>query len=207
VDFDRKKHWEEAWSSKVATEASWYQSEPRLSLSLIANCSPEPDTWMIDIGGGASLLVDHLLDAGFKNLTVLDISAAALDQAKHRLGHRSGQVAWIEADITQAKPGGNFDIWHDRAAFHFLTAADDRALYVSVLKRSLVPGGHAIIAAFAPGGPQKCSGLDIVQYDAEKLAGELGPGFVLVEKVQERHITPAKREQLFGFYRFQRRAM
>ena len=199
---DRKKHWESTWSDKSVTETSWYQEVPRLSLSMIAHASPGLDDPLIDIGGGASLLVDHLLKAGYRNLAVLDISARALEQAQQRLGDDSRQVEWIEADVTQYDPDRKFALWHDRAAFHFLTSAKDRSAYVAVLKKALTTGGQAVIASFAPGAPRKCSGLDIIQYDAEKLGLELGPDFVLDEEDQEIHITPLGREQKFGVYRF-----
>ena len=199
---DRKKHWERTWSEKSVTETSWYQEVPRLSLAMIAHASPGPNDPLIDIGGGASLLVDHLLKAGYRNLAVLDISLLALKQAQQRLGEDYRQVEWIETDVTKYQPDRKFALWHDRAAFHFLTSAKDRAAYVSVLKKALTAGGQAVIAAFAPGAPRQCSGLDIIQYDAEKLGLELGPEFVLDEEDQEIHITPLGREQQFGVYRF-----
>ena len=203
-DFDRKRHWERVYRDKSAQQTSWYQKEPRLSLLMIANAGLDHDTALIDVGGGASLLVDHLLGLGYRDLSVLDISRAALDQARERLGEEASRVNWIEADVTSYVPDRQFDLWHDRAAFHFLTAEEDRLRYVQVLRQSLAPGGQAIIAAFAPAGPEKCSGLDIVQYNALKLGDELGPGFILEEQEEESHVTPANREQLFNFFRFRR---
>jgi len=203
-DFDRKRHWERVYRDKSAQQTSWYQKEPRLSLLMVANAGLDHDAALIDVGGGASLLVDHLLDLGYRDLSVLDISRAALDQARERLGEEAYRVNWIEADVTSYVPDRQFDLWHDRAAFHFLTAEADRLQYLQVLRKSLAPGGQAIIAAFAPAGPEKCSGLDIVQYDAVKLGDELGPGFVLEEQEEESHVTPANREQLFNFFRFRR---
>ncbi len=200
---DRKRHWETVYGNKTAEETSWYQLFPRLSLSMIARAGVGRDAALVDIGGGASLLVDHLLDQGYRDLTVLDISAAALAQASSRLGQRAKRITWVEADVTVYEPSRQFDLWHDRAAFHFLTEAKDRKRYMTVLRKALAPGGQAIVATFAPGGPQKCSGLDIVQYDAGKLGDELGPEFTLQEQHQERHETPAGREQLFNFFRFQ----
>jgi trans-aconitate methyltransferase len=136
-------------------------------------------------------------------VTVLDLSSAALRRSRKRLGQRADEVCWIETDVTRFDPLRTYDLWHDRAAFHFLTKAADRRRYREVLVRSLVPGGQVILATFAPGGPRKCSGLDIVQYDAAKMEQELGPGFSLREQRQERHRTPAGGEQLFGFYRFE----
>jgi SAM-dependent methyltransferase len=203
-DFDRKRHWETVYSKKAAEETSWYQAIPHLSLSMIANAGLGPEASLVDIGAGASLLVDHLLDQGYRDLTVLDISSAALAQASSRLGERAALVKWTETDVTAFKPARQFDLWHDRAAFHFLTEAEDRQRYLAVLQKALAPGGQAILATFAPGGPAKCSGLDIVQYDAERLGRELGPEFILLEQQEERHVTPAGGEQLFNFFRFQR---
>lgn len=201
---DRKLHWESAWIGKQATEASWYQRVPRLSMTMIRNGSPGSEASLIDVGGGASVLVDYLLDAGYRRVAVLDISAEALRQAGERLGERAGGVEWIEADITRYRPTRRFDLWHDRAAFHFLLWPEDRKAYVQTLRQTLKPRGQAIIAAFAPDGPRKCSGLDIVRYDADKLGAELGREFVLEEEVREIHLTPAGKEQRFGFYRFRR---
>jgi len=203
-EFDRKQHWEAVYGDKPAQQSSWYQKEPRLSLLMIANAEFDHGAALIDVGGGASLLVDHLLGLGYRDLTVLDISRAALDQARQRLREAASGVNWIEADVTSFVPDRQFDLWHDRAAFHFLTARDDRLKYVQVLRKSLAPGGQAIIAAFAPRGPTKCSGLDIVRYDEAKLGDELGPEFILEEQEEESHVTPANREQLFNFFRFRR---
>jgi SAM-dependent methyltransferase len=202
--FDRKQHWESVHGDKPAQQTSWYQTVPRLSLSMIAHTGFNHTASLIDVGGGASFLVDHLLDLGFRDLTVLDISRAALDQASERLGARASIVSWIEADVTRFAASRQFDIWHDRAAFHFLTATQERKRYVQVLRTALAPGGQAVIAAFAPRGPAKCSGLDIVRYDAEKLGGVLGPEFILEEQEEESHTTPANREQLFNFFRFRK---
>lgn len=202
--FDRKTHWEKAWRSKRADETSWHQAVPDLSLSMIRNSGLDPEEPLIDVGGGASPLVDHLLDRGFHDLTVLDISAAAIAQTRKRLGNRAKRVNWIESDITAFEPGRCYRFWHDRAVFHFLTSTADRQRYVEVLQRALAPGGHAVIATFAPGGPLKCSGLDIVQYDAAGLQAELVGGLALREQQIEMHRTPAGNEQKFGFYRFER---
>jgi SAM-dependent methyltransferase len=203
-EFDRKRHWEGVYGDKPAQQTSWYQKEPRLSLLMVANAGLDHDAALIDVGGGASLLVDHLLGLGYLNLSVLDISGAALEQARQRLGEKASRVNWIEADVTSYDPDRQFNLWHDRAAFHFLTAKEDRLQYVQVLRKSLAPGGQAVIAAFAPRGPAKCSGLDIVQYDAVKLGDELGTEFILEEQKEESHVTPANREQLFNFFRFRR---
>jgi len=202
---DRKQHWQEVYTGKAVHETSWHQANPVTSLSLIETATAGPAASLIDVGGGASLLVDHLLKAGYRDLTVLDIAQAALAQARRRLGPKADAVEWIESDVTEFEPGRTWTIWHDRAAFHFLTGAADRRRYVKVLNRALADGGQAIIAAFALDGPSRCSGLDVVRYDAASLAAELGAGFVLQEERFEVHWTPAGREQRFGFYRFSKR--
>jgi SAM-dependent methyltransferase len=204
-EFDRKQHWERVYHDKLAQQTSWHQEEPLLSLSMIANAGFNHKAALIDVGGGASRLTEYLLGLGYQALSVLDISLAALEQAKDRLGERAPMVNWIEADVTRFLPDRVFDLWHDRAAFHFLTSASDRLRYVRVLHKTLAPGGQAIIAAFAPGGPVKCSGLDIVQYDAAKLGAELGPEFILEEQAENAHVTPANHVQLFNFFRYRRR--
>jgi SAM-dependent methyltransferase len=203
---DRKQHWESVYTNKSPLEVSWYQTEPRLSLELIAASGVARDAAIIDVGGGASVLVDRLLAAGYTNLSVLDISAQALAHAQRRLGGQAGRVTWLEADITQFVPPQNYHLWHDRAVFHFLTDAADRRRYVEALRHGLVPGGQLIIAAFAIGGPLKCSNLDIAQYDAATLAAELGPEFRLLEERSELHHTPSGKDQRFGYYRFARQA-
>ena len=203
-DLDRKQHWERVYGNKPAQQTSWHQDVPRLSLSMIANTALGRGAALIDVGGGASLLVDHLLDDGYLDLSVLDISRAALKQARNRLGDRAATVKWIEADVTRFVPERQYDLWHDRAAFHFLTEEVDRRRYISVLHETLAPGGQLVIAAFAPSGPTKCSGLDIIQYEAEKLSASLGSEFILQEQAAESHITPLGREQNFNFFRFKR---
>lgn len=199
--FDPKSHWETIYRDKSALEVSWYQKEPRLSLELIERTGISKDATIIDVGGGASLLVDYLHNTGYTNLTVLDISASALDCARQRLAEQASMIDWIESDITAYRPSKTFALWHDRAVFHFLTDAVDRQKYVEVLKQSLQPNGHVIIAAFAIGGPDKCSGLNIVQYDANKLQAELGAGFELQEERSETHLTPDNKPQQFGYFR------
>lgn len=201
---DRKHHWEKVYRDRPAAETSWHQAAPRLSLSMIGRAGIKAEDALIDIGGGASLLVDHLLDRGFSRVSVLDLSGAALQQARQRLGERARRVDWIEADVCDFCPDTVYRLWHDRAAFHFLTAAGDREKYVRNLRRALAPGGQAVIATFAPAGPPKCSGLDIVRYDSEGLMAELGPGFRLEEQAGEIHLTPAGREQAFNYFRLER---
>lgn len=200
----RKQHWETVYQDKSPLEVSWYQSRPTLSLELIASCELSPAASVIDVGGGASTLVDHLLEQGYRHLSVLDISAAALEHARRRLGERAGEVEWIEADITEFVPPRTYDLWHDRAVFHFLTEAEDRSRYRDLLERAIAPGGHLIIAAFAPDGPTMCSGLPICRYDAAGLLDEVGPGFKLVDERREVHVTPADKEQSFAFFHLQR---
>jgi SAM-dependent methyltransferase len=201
---DRKKHWEQVYANKSSLEVSWYQDEPRQSLELIHRSGIGKDAPLIDVGGGASLLIDWLLADGYRQLAVLDISGAALAVVRQRLGERAADIEWHEADVTQFSAPHPFSLWHDRAVFHFLTAAEDRRRYVEVLNRTLVSGGHVVIAAFAPGGPTRCSGLEIVQYDAAKLMAELGPDFRLEEQQTETHLTPAGKEQLFWFFRLRK---
>jgi len=201
---DRKLHWEKVYSDKPPGEVSWFQQEPHLSLRLIGNTQLEPGDAMIDVGGGASTLVDHLCTAGFTNIAVLDISSHALAHARLRLAERACNVDWYEEDVTGFEPPRQFCLWHDRAVFHFLTEKADRKKYIDVLRKALKPGGHLVIMAFALDGPKKCSGLDIVQYDTEKLNAELGKGFVLVETGHETHLTPMGNEQKFAYFRYTR---
>ncbi|MBD2857402.1 class I SAM-dependent methyltransferase [Spongiibacter sp. KMU-158] len=200
---ERKTHWENVYQQKSPVEVSWYQAIPEVSLALIERCQLPKDASVIDVGGGASLLVDSLLEQGFTSLTVLDISAAALAHSQQRLGDLAEKVSWRTADITAVDFGVKFDLWHDRAVFHFLTAAADRQAYIENLKQALKPGGFLILSAFDIGGPEKCSGLEIVQYDAEKLQAVLGADFNLLEERREQHHTPAGREQAFHYFRFQ----
>lgn len=200
----KKEHWEQVYHKRSPLEVSWYQAEPKLSLELIATTGLSPDAAIIDVGGGASTLVDALLQRQYQKLAVLDISGTALAHARARLGDQADSVEWFEADITRFKPPHAFDLWHDRAVFHFLTEADDRRHYVTSLKNTLNPGGHLIIATFAIGGPTQCSGLDIVQYDAGKLLEELGTDFQLIEERSETHKTPAAAEQKFTYFRLRK---
>lgn len=198
---DRKTHWERVYCGKSPLEVSWYQLKPALSLRLIENSGISRDQAIIDVGGGASVLADHLLKSGYRDVSVLDIAASALASARQRLGKMGECVTWHEADITSFAPRRAYRLWHDRAVFHFLTGAADRRKYVAVLKQALPPGGHVVLAAFAIGGPEKCSGLDIVQYDADKLLGELGPEFTLAEQAGELHDTPSGGAQQFSYFR------
>ena len=199
---DKRAYWQNIYQGKSASDVSWYQLKPKLSLRLIHSAGIASNDSIIDIGGGASVLVDKLCKDGYSNLAVLDISKNALLSAKNRLGDLSKSIEWFEADITQFVAPYPIALWHDRAVFHFLTEQSDRKAYVKALKHALMPGGHFIIAAFSFGGPEKCSGLEIVQYDAGKLITELGEGFELLEERNETHITPANKEQQFTYFHF-----
>jgi ubiquinone/menaquinone biosynthesis C-methylase UbiE len=200
----RKDHWEKVYSEKQPTEVSWYQQHPEYSLELIDSTGIDPSASIIDIGGGASTLVDNLLKAGYENLSVLDISSAAIKQAKGRLveNEMAKKVKWIELDITKFKTDERFDVWHDRAVFHFLIDEKDRLSYVNVMSRVLEIGSTAIIAAFDFNGPKQCSGLDVVHYNPEKMSAVLGPSFQLIETRSEEHVTPSDSLQSFIYCRF-----
>ncbi|WBL79355.1 class I SAM-dependent methyltransferase [Bradyrhizobium xenonodulans] len=201
---DRSTHWDNVYATKGEAEVSWFQDSPTISLEMIRAADPAPGARVIDIGGGASRLVDALLQHGYRDLAVLDLSANALDAAKRRIGHAASTVDWMVADATTWQPAKTYDIWHDRAAFHFLTEARDRAAYVARLRSAVAPGGHVIIATFAPDGPEKCSGLPVQRHDSASLAAELGPEFELVETRSETHHTPWNSTQAFQFSRFRR---
>jgi ubiquinone/menaquinone biosynthesis C-methylase UbiE len=203
--FERKSHWEDVYTRKAATEVSWYQPRPEKSLKLIARTGVGTTARIIDVGGGASTLVDALLTQGFQHVTVLDIAAAALETAKRRVGERADEVTWLEADITQANlPSAYYDVWHDRAVFHFLTEAADRRSYIDAVERSLKPGGHIIVATFAVDGPRKCSGLDTLGYSPAELRREFGSNFRLVTGSCEEHLTPFGTTQRFSYSLFER---
>lgn len=201
----RKEHWEQVYDTKSPFQVSWYQSEPKISLQFIEASNCPKDAAIIDVGGGASILVDRLLEIGYSNVSVLDLSGMALAHAQDRLEEKSLAVNWIEADVTQFNSPMLYDLWHDRAVFHFLTDARDREKYIDRLTKSLRRGGHLIIATFAMGGPKKCSGLEIIQYDANKIASELGVAFEMKSERFETHITPSGAEQKFNYFYFVKR--
>lgn len=203
---DAKAHWEDVYATKGEAEVSWFQETPDISLDLIAATGVAKDAAIIDVGGGASRLVDALLARDFSNLTVLDISQAALDAARARIGAAARRVAWIAADATQWEPTAQYDVWHDRAAFHFLTEPDQQRAYLDRLRRALVPGGHLIIGTFAPDGPERCSGLPVQRHDGTSLGRLLGEEFALVEGRRHDHTTPWGSTQHFQFSRFRRRS-
>jgi SAM-dependent methyltransferase len=194
-----QSHWENVYSTKGEKEVSWFQESPGPSLALIAEIGAVPNSAIIDIGGGASRLVDHLIDDGFHDVTVLDLSAAALEAAKARLGERADRAHWLVADATNWQPSRTYDVWHDRAAFHFLTEARDRDGYIARLRLGLKIGGHAILATFALDGPEKCSGLPVMRYDAARLGQTLGAGFNLLQSQRDDHATPWGSQQMFQF--------
>lgn len=200
----RQAHWQKVYTNKDENEVSWFQKNPAPSLELIAQVGAIPASAIIDIGGGASRLVDNLIDRDFEDVTVLDLSEAALDAAKARLGSRAAQVHWIVADATVWEPLKASDIWHDRAAFHFLTEERDRAAYVARLVRALKIAGYAIIATFALDGPGRCSGLSVVRYDPASFGQALGAAFQLAHTRPHAHATPWGSDQSFQFSGFRR---
>lgn len=198
-------HWENVYHTKGRDEVSWYREHLDMSLRMIAGTAVAHDAAIIDVGGGNSTLVDDLLERGFADVTVLDISAKALNDSKRRLESKADQVNWIVADVTVNPILENrYDLWHDRAVFHFLTSEYDRRQYVELVDRSLEPGGHIIVASFDLDGPSKCSGLDVVRYSPEALNDELGESFRLIESVNETHQTPFGTTQDFVYCYFRK---
>jgi SAM-dependent methyltransferase len=194
------------YQTKSSTEVSWYQRYPELSLQLIQKAGISSDDPIIEVGAGASTLVDCLLERGFHQLAVLDIAAAAMQHTQARLGDNAKKVQWIEADITQFQPPQQYQYWHDRAVFHFLTDAQNRKNYLQVLQTALRPKGYAMIATFAADGPEKCSGLNVVRYDTQRMGEALGNSLKLLEVHHESHVTPSGGEQKFIYFLFQNNA-
>lgn len=195
-----KQHWEEVYTTKSTDAVSWFQPHAALSLDLIRATGLGKDAGIIDVGGGASTLVDDLLANGYNDLTVLDLSIHALEAARHRLGKDENLVRWIEADITEVDlPARRYDIWHDRAVFHFLTTPEQREAYVQTVFRSVKPGGHVIVATFAEDGPLECSGLPVMRYRPEELHDQFGEAFTLLKHTREAHHTPAGKVQQFVY--------
>ncbi|MGB8628046.1 MAG: class I SAM-dependent methyltransferase [Xanthobacteraceae bacterium] len=200
----RLSHWQNVYREKAENQVSWFQETPGISLELIEAVHPKFDWAVIDIGAGASRLVDVLAREGYRDLTVLDVSENAIAMAKARMDEPAAMVKWIVADVTQWQPARRYDLWHDRAAFHFLIEAADRTAYVERLTGALFPGGHAIIGTFAMDGPERCSGLPVVRYDAALLSTTLGNAFALVETRHHDHRTPMGGVQHFQFSIFRR---
>ena len=202
---DRQAHWQNVYRTKSEQQVSWSQSLPEPSLGLIEKFASERSASIVDIGGGASRLVDALHERGYRHLTVLDLSEASLQSAKDRLGDDAASVQWVAADATKWQPPQAFDIWHDRAAFHFLVDPRDREAYTARLHQGVRTGGHAIIATFALDAPEKCSGLPVQRYDHVALGAALGPAFALVHHQPHHHVTPWGAAQSFQFSVFRRK--
>lgn len=201
---EQKSHWDKIYSTKQANEVSWTQAIPQTSLSFLRDAQLDKSASIIDIGGGDSKFVDFLLDEGFENITVLDISEQALNRAKQRLAEKAAKVHWVVSDITAFEPSQNYDFWHDRAAFHFLTTETQIARYLSVARQAVKKNGFVTIGTFSTNGPKKCSGLDIKQYSEESLTAELENGFEKIKCFTEDHITPFDTAQNFLFCSFKR---
>jgi ubiquinone/menaquinone biosynthesis C-methylase UbiE len=200
----RKEHWDKVYSSKSDAAVSWYRPRLETSLALLEEAGMAGTSRIIDVGGGASTLVDDLVGRGMEHVTVLDVSAVPLEHARARLGDAAAGVEWLEGDIiTLELPQQSFDLWHDRAVFHFLTETQDRRRYLATLRRALRPGGHVVLCTFAEDGPLKCSGLDTVRYSADDLMAEVGPDLRLLRTVKERHRTPRGSEQIFRYFLMQ----
>ena len=194
------QHWDRVYGTKAPDAVSWYRPHLEQSLAFIESSGLDRAEGIIDVGGGASTLVDDLLERGYQDITVLDISSQAIDGAKTRLGARADSVTWLVGDITRiVLPEKRFSFWHDRAVFHFLTAAEDRKAYVVAVRRALKVNGHIVVATFGPRGPEKCSGLDVARYDAAALHGEFGASFQKVDSCTEHHMTPWGTDQEFVY--------
>lgn len=203
MTYDAKEHWESIYQTKKPNEVSWYQDKPNTSLKLIAEVGLGKNASIIDIGAGDSKLVDNLLDIGFRNITVLDISSTALEKAKKRLGNRADAVKWVVSDLREFETSDRYDIWHDRAVLHFLTAEEDVNKYVEVIRRFLKPNGYLILSTFSENGPKRCSGLDIKQYSEDSVK-ELFSNFEHVKSFEEEHLTPLGASQIFIYSIFRK---
>jgi 2-polyprenyl-3-methyl-5-hydroxy-6-metoxy-1,4-benzoquinol methylase len=199
---NQKDHWERVYQKQSPAEVGWYQAYPEKSLKLINNTCEGTDCRIIDVGGGTSKLSEHLLDQGYTKLTVLDISSNSIEKAKSQLGAKSSSITWIAADITKYSFNEQYDVWHDRAVFHFLSKTEDRKRYINSLNQTLMLNGHLIMATFSLDAPPKCSGLPVVRYSPETLQNELGDNFNLVESFTDKHVTPSGVPQNFIFCRF-----
>ena len=204
MKYDTKKHWENVWTTKKSNEVSWYQEYPKTSINLILPTNPSKDAKIIDVGGGDSNLSETLLDLGFKNITVLDISANALERAKKRLGDKSSMITWIESDILEFENDNRYDIWHDRALLHFLTSEENLKNYVKLVKQHVIQGGYLIISTFSTKGPIKCSGLDTRQYSEESIKELFSNEFEHIKSFEEEHVTPRGMGQVFTWNVFRK---
>lgn len=204
TDFERKKHWENIYQTKDFTDVSWYQAKPETSLNFLQEFNVEKTAKVIDIGGGDSYLVDHLLDLGYENITVLDISESALNKAKERLGNKAHQVNWIVADIATFKPTQQYDFWHDRAVFHFLTNEQDIDNYLKSMQKGIKATGVLILGTFSEQGPKKCSGIEIKQYSEKSMTDRLKAFFEKIKCITVDHITPFATIQNFVFCSFRK---
>jgi 2-polyprenyl-3-methyl-5-hydroxy-6-metoxy-1,4-benzoquinol methylase len=203
--YDMKEHWESVWARKKSNEVSWYQEYPKISIDLILSTNPSKDASIIDVGGGDSNLVDKLLDLGFKNITVIDISAKALERAKERLGKSAEMVKWIECDIRKFESSDRYDVWHDRALLHFLTSEKDLKNYVELTKKYIKEDGHLILATFSTNGPMMCSGLDTKQFSEESMKKLFASEFEHVKSFEEKHMTPFGTGQIFIYNIFRKK--
>lgn len=199
---DRQTHWQGVYQTKRENQVSWFQESPDVSLDLIRATGAKPGTAIVDVDGGASRLVDTLIQEGFRSVSVLDLSENALATSRARLGESARRVDWIVADVTAWQPHRVYDVWHDRAAFHFLTDPDDQVAYAGCVRRAVSPGGYVIIGTFAPNGPERCSGLPVVRHDAISIGEALGRYFALEESRQHEHATPWGTIQRFQFSLF-----
>lgn len=201
-----RHHWDKVYSQRAPDTVSWHQAEPVVSLALINDAGLGPDARIIDVGAGTSELVGRLLERGYRDLTALDISDQALEHGRLQLAGRAGRIAWLAQDVTRWKPPqARFDLWHDRAVFHFLVEAAAQRAYVAALRRALAPDGYVILATFAPTGPATCSGLPVRRYGPQEIQLALGPTFELVESLAETHLTPASAAQDFTWCLLRRR--
>jgi len=204
MEYDIKEHWEDVWARKKSNEVSWYQQEPKTSLEMILSTNPSKDAEIIDVGGGDSKLVDKLLELGFKNITVLDISAKALKRAQERLEQRVDRIKWIECDIREFDSDYKYDIWHDRALLHFLTSEEDLKNYVDLTRKHVKESGYLILSTFSTNGPMMCSGLDTRQYSEESMKKLFSNGFEHVKSFEEEHKTPFGVGQIFIYTVFRK---
>ena len=196
MTYDAKAHWESIYQTKKPNEVSWYQEKPKTSLNLIAETGLDKDSRIIDIGAGDSNLVDNLLNIGFRNITILDVSSAALEKAKKRLGNKADIVKWVVSDLREFETSDRYDLWHDRAVLHFLTEEEDISKYAEKVKQLLKPNGYLIVSAFSENGPKRCSGLDIKQYSEHSIK-KIFSGLEHIKSFEEEHATPWGARQIF----------